>query len=80
MLELQKSPNWDKHCNDEYPVIKNHTYREDWPKCCPGDGTAFELIMTDGTKHTARVDFSKQYCAEGKQWRTLSGRIINRDW
>ncbi len=75
-MSAQKSPNWDNRKNITGFLREGYPFDEGWPQCGPTDDKVFELITRDGQRYDARVDFSTQYRAEGKQWRTLSGETI----
>lgn len=77
-MSTQKSPNWDNRQTITSSVTEGFPFNEGWPQCGPGDNKVFELITRDGQRHIAQVDLSTQYRAEGKQWRTLSGQIIDK--
>jgi len=78
MSEIQKSPNWDKRCDFQGFLREGFPFDEGWPKCGPGDGMTFDLVLRDGEKCQAYVDFSTQHRAEGLQWRRLTGQSVSR--
>lgn len=79
MSELQKSPNWDNRKNVTGFVRDGYPFNEGWPQCGPSDDKLFTVITRDGTRHTAYVDFTTQYRAEGLQWRKLNRESICKE-
>jgi hypothetical protein len=77
MAELQKSPNWDRRKDIVTFFNIGPPYNEGLPRCGPSDNKLFEIIMRDGQRHHAEIDFSKQHESEGLQWCTLSGKLIH---
>lgn len=73
----QKSPNWDRRSeriipNSEFP------FNEGWPDVDKTHSQFFTIILQDGQRVIARVDFSTQYRAEGLQWLTNDGKLIDK--
>jgi hypothetical protein len=75
----QKSSNWDCRCGFTHFVKEGYPFDEGWPDCSPNDGKVFEIIVRDGKKYFATVDFTTQYRAEGKKWRSVErGQMIEK--
>jgi hypothetical protein len=78
MSELQKSINWDDRENIMGFLDDGFPFDEGWPQCGPGETKFFDIITRNGQKHTAYIDFSTQYRAEGLNWFSLSiGSIVS---
>ncbi|HSV95115.1 MAG TPA: hypothetical protein VLH94_04070 [Spirochaetia bacterium] len=77
MADLQKSPSWDKaNMLEGFFVRTGYPFKEKFPQ--DYSGKTFTLITRDGKRHEGvRVDDSRQYAAEGKQWRNCFGDTID---
>ena len=73
---MQQSRNWVARKHVRWFVNDGFPFDEGWPTCTPTD--EFKVILRDGEVCKARVDFSTQYRAEGKKWRTHDGRTFGK--
>ena len=79
-----KSPNWNKYdvtdlqkyC-DNNGMINGYPFDEGFPDMAVG--VTYALILRNGERTYATVDFSTQYKSEGLQWKAqTSTRIYNK--
>lgn len=71
---LQQSKNWDDYLNNKIEIDRKQFYRTGIPRYVYSDNglLVFKLILNNGTiVEKAYVDLSRQYSAEGTQWRDL---------
>ncbi len=73
-----KSKNWDKFKNTTTFVQDGFPFDEGFPPLAMG--RAYHIVTRDGTHYLAEVDFSTQYRAEGKEWKTVSRRESDGSW
>lgn len=78
-----QSPNWDKY--QDLPkntfVEEGFPFHEGWPPERGPSGRLndkYELISRNGTRYIGLVDYSCQYRAEGIEWRTLEGEVVDK--
>jgi hypothetical protein len=78
-MEKQRSRNWARYEDFGGRMRKGYPFDEGFPREVlfgnKGDGT-YTLILDDGKRTTAQVDYSAQY-REGKKWKTIDGIIID---
>jgi hypothetical protein len=72
--EGSQSANWDKYENSQGEIVPDKTgdgfFHEGFPpgKAKDNKDVVYELIIIDGKRLYARVDYSNQYNTEGLQW------------
>ena len=77
--EKQQSPNWERY-KDAEGKINGFPFKEGFPTGGPF-GTVnkmYEIITGDGSRYRAIPDYSRQYYAEGIQWRTTEGETLDK--
>ncbi len=74
-MEKQQSPNWDKYKDISYFVLEGFPFNEGFPQGGPFGNAdkVYEIILRNGNKVDAQVDYSTQYKAEGLTWKCLEG-------
>jgi hypothetical protein len=77
---LQQSKNWDKYINGELEIKFGNIIESGFPRyfyhggCVP---IKFKLVLWDGDIiENATIDDSRQYYAEGIEWRDSKGGVI----
>lgn len=75
----QQSPNWDAHSAVAEQLLSGQMIPGfPFDEGVPADPTAtYEIVLRNGEKLKAHVDLSRQYAAEGRQWRA-NGDTYNR--
>lgn len=81
MTEKQQSKNWEKYKDISSFVAEGFPFDEGFPKGGPFGNAdkIYEIILRNGTKVDAQVDYSTQYRAEGLNWRCLEGTFSSVD-
>ncbi len=76
----EESPNWNKFYNTE-GSISGYPFREGFPSggIFNTISKEYRLILRDGTRADATVDYSMQYLSEGIQWITVNDGIYSQD-
>lgn len=80
MAEKQQSPSWNLYESHLGPVHEGFPFNEGFPAGGPL-GTAersYELLICNGERVQARPDYSRQYAAEGLQWKTTKGVTLEK--
>lgn len=74
MTELEKSPNWDAYKDSVGFIEEGFPFKEGFPKEASScSRKLYTLIFRDGSRLLGAPDYSRQYRAEGTQWRIVEG-------
>ncbi|MEK6867498.1 MAG: hypothetical protein AABX98_01615 [Nanoarchaeota archaeon] len=77
--EKPQSPNWGRY-KDNIGDIPGFPFNEGFPPGGPfGNGEkTYQILLRDGERVEARIDYSTQYRTEGIRWETNTGKCIDR--
>jgi hypothetical protein len=77
-MTQQESPRWGAVQNIARFVDEGYPFNEGFPVGHVLDGNLYSLKLRDGSLVSARVNYSRQYRAEGLTWEQENGEPVSR--